>query len=352
MNATVNTLKLIATVLVAVCHCWIICNQEFGFELQDNWQILLKTPAWGGVFMFFTISGYLAQSSISKYVGVNFLQFYKNKVKKILLPCFIFISLVYLLIEPTAHIDFLFLLKLLTCTFNGTGSPIHHIGATWYVFVLMWLFALCPFIYKMLDYIVNKYQGKKGPFLSRLFVAISVFGFAYRILGRLLGLEWYSCIYASVVGNLDLFIGGMIVARMPHLETNISLTIIKRMLFLALAILIVLCSGMYYYGEKNMPTFLSIYRYLTPSIYLTLTSFILWITRNETHKTSIVNILAPYTFEFYLWHSVVYSLIARNIMVENDFARYLLVLFGGIVITSYLAFIMTKMNAGIYKTKK
>lgn len=284
--------------------------------------------------------------------GAKFLQFYKNKVKKILLPCFIFISLVYLLIEPTAHIDFLFLLKLLTCTFNGTGSPIHHIGATWYVFVLMWLFALCPFIYKMLNYIVNKYQGQMDHLLSRLFVAISVCGFTYRILGRFWGLEWYSCIYASVVGNLDLFIGGMIVARMPQLEANISLAKIKKMLFLALTILIVLCSGMYYYGEKDMPIFLSIYRYITPSIFLTLTSFILWITRNETHKTSIVNILAPYTFEFYLWHSVVYSLIAKIIMVENNFVRYLLVLFGGIVITSYLAFIMTKMNAGIYKAKK
>lgn len=82
MNATVNTLKLIATVLVAVCHCWIICNQEFGFELQDNWQILLKTPAWGGVFMFFTISGYLAQSSISKYGGDNFYSFIRIKSRK------------------------------------------------------------------------------------------------------------------------------------------------------------------------------------------------------------------------------------------------------------------------------
>lgn len=352
MNATVNTLKLIATVLVAVCHCWIICNQEFGFELQDNWQILLKTPAWGGVFMFLQSAVILHNLVFRSMGGAKFLQFYKNKVKKILLPCFIFISLVYLLIEPTAHIDFLFLLKLLTCTFNGTGSPIHHIGATWYVFVLMWLFALCPFIYKMLNYIVNKYQGQMDHLLSRLFVAISVCGFTYRILGRFLGLEWYSCIYASVVGNLDLFIGGMIVARMPQLEANISLAKIKKMLFLALTILIVLCSGMYYYGEKDMPIFLSIYRYITPSIFLTLTSFILWITRNETHKTSIVNILAPYTFEFYLWHSVVYSLIAKIIMVENNFVRYLLVLFGGIVITSYLAFIMTKMNAGIYKAKK
>lgn len=50
MNNTVNYLKIIATVMVFVCHCGIVCNNAFGFELENNWQILFKTPAWGGYF--------------------------------------------------------------------------------------------------------------------------------------------------------------------------------------------------------------------------------------------------------------------------------------------------------------
>lgn len=350
MNVTINVLKILATILVAVCHCWIVCNQEFGFELQDNWQILLKTPAWGGVFMFFTISGYLAQCSIRRYGGANVKQFYLNKLKKVLLPCFIFISLVYLLVEPV-KLDYIFIIRLLTCTFNGTGSPIHNIGASWYVFVLMWLFILCPIFNKILDNI-TKYFQNKNKMLSLLFMLILIGGIGYRILGRILGLEWYSWIYASVIGNIDLFLDGMIVAR---LQQNVSISnssLWKKLLYVALTILIISCSVMYFYGENEKPILLSIYRYITPSIYLVLTSSLLCVSKNESRQVYKVNNLAPYTFEFYLWHSVVFSIIAKNVIVENGFMRYIIVLLGGFLITSYLAFIMTKMNLGINKVKK
>lgn len=148
MSTTINTLKIIATILVFVCHCGIVCNKSFGFELSDNWQILFKTPAWGGVFIFFVISGFLASKSFSSGLfgnrGAYIRIFLKKKFLNIYVPCIIFISLVYILTDPEGKLTWTFLLKILTCTFNGTGGGIKYIGASWYVFVLMWLYVLTP----------------------------------------------------------------------------------------------------------------------------------------------------------------------------------------------------------------
>lgn len=47
-NGIVSYLKFLATGMVFVCHAWIYSKDAFGLELQPNWQMLLKTPAWGG----------------------------------------------------------------------------------------------------------------------------------------------------------------------------------------------------------------------------------------------------------------------------------------------------------------
>ena len=53
-NGIVSYLKFLATGMVFICHAWIYSKDAFGLELQPNWQIFLKTPAWGGMDILYT----------------------------------------------------------------------------------------------------------------------------------------------------------------------------------------------------------------------------------------------------------------------------------------------------------
>lgn len=66
MSNEINMLKVAAMILVYFCHCYIVCNHTFGFEFENNWQMLLKTPAWAGVWIFVFVSGYLAENGFAK----------------------------------------------------------------------------------------------------------------------------------------------------------------------------------------------------------------------------------------------------------------------------------------------
>lgn len=62
-----------------------------------------------------------------------------------------------------------------------------------------------------------------------------------------------------------------------------------------------------------------------------------------------MNILSGYSFMFYLWHSPILAILANNISIEDDFVKYLTVMLLGIIVTSYISFLMTKMNTSIIR---
>lgn len=284
--------------------------------------------------------------------GANPWLFYKKKIIKILIPCYVFISLVYVLVEPNISFDISFMFRILTCTFNGTHSPMHNVGATWYVFVLMWLYALSPYLNKLLKNIESRFEGEKVKCDIYLLGTIVLCGFLYRVLGRYLGLEWYTHIYASVYGNLDLFLGGFLFARIkPNIKCSFRKIVLFRRLSLSgLLSLLLVCCFFYYYGEDNYPILLSVYRYVTPSIYLCVVGIILLLSDNGKSNVwycKVINNISKYSFEFYLWHSVIFGIIAKNYLVPNAFLRYSGVLIFGVLVTMYLSMLMTRMNEGI-----
>lgn len=360
MNTTINTLKIVATILVFVCHCGIVCNESFGFELANNWQILLKTPAWGGVFIFFIISGFLACKSFSSGLLGNrhhIKIFLKKKFLNIYVPCLLFISLAYILTDPEGKLTWMFLLKILTCTFNGTGGGIKYIGASWYVFVLMWLYVLTPVFYRAIESWEEKHRGIEFKGYFRLISVIAVMGCVYRISGRALGLEWYSGIYANVIGNLDLFVSGMIAHRMTQFLPSLSHNG-KRLLIYgnaaSLAILIVVCCFFYYYGEKDCPSLIHIYKYVFPTFFLVTTGCLLIYSEEADRLMTrygffrkVTGLIVPYTFMFYLWHSIIFAIFANKIHIDDGFAHYIITLLIGSLVTGYVSVLMTTMNKGI-----
>lgn len=273
----------------------------------------LRHQLGGGVFIFFIVSGFLASKSFSLGLSSNqhhIRIFLKKKIFNIYVPCILFISLAYILTDPEGKLTWIFLLKILTCTFNGTGGGIKYIGASWYVFVLMWLYFLTPVFYRVIELWEEKHRDAEFKGYLTLIAVVAILGGVYRILGRALGLEWYSGIYANVIGNLDLFVSGMIAHRMTMFLPSLSYGTKKFIIYgnaISFAILIIISCFFYYYGEKDSPNLIHIYKYVFPSFFLVTTSSLL-VYKEEADRLmarcgffrKATNLIVPYTFMFYL----------------------------------------------------
>ena len=346
--------------MVYFCHSWITCYNTFEFNAH-GWQRLLITPAWGGVWIFLVIGGYLAAYGFcgGKYdltLG-GVLLYYKNRVVKILIPTWIFISLEFLLIYQDKMITWTDAFRFLTCTFNGEGSPVDGIGATWYVFIVMWLYFLTP----LFIYFLNK-LGERTSInefricLIALFV-VCFLGGLYRVVSFFF-LDWYNWTYANVLGCVDLFIAGIITFRMTNCLPILSVSMVKKLrlcVILMLCILIVACSD---FGSL-IPIGSALYQYIWPSAYLILSSTLLFLYAYKTESTQntlktnakcFVDFISPYSFAYYLWHSSILMYISAIVKISNNNTRFLATIALGILVTSYISFLMTKMNNGIIKT--
>lgn len=268
INVSVDVLKCIAALMVFLCHSYIACSESFEFEFTSGWQFFLKTPAWGGVWIFMIVSGFLAGGGFfsGKYsltlVGIG--QYYKNRILKVVIPTWIMISLVYILADfqiPSLKVMVLFL----TCMFRGSGAA-EGVGATWYVFSIAWMYFLSPIFVLLLKRLEHRFFGKEERIFYCLFMFFACIGVVYRIGGRMLGLEWYRWIYASPLGNLDLFLGGMIISRIRYfadIKQKIRISFELLLLFT-----VIFCEFCYFYGETTKPMLLSVYRYLMPTVFL------------------------------------------------------------------------------------
>lgn len=340
LNSDINYLKIIAAFCVYLCHSLIVTLELAPFNLPEG-LFFFKAPAWGGVWIFFIVSGFLsAEGFCTKKYTINkkgILKFYKNKVLNILLPTIIFISLIYILIEPE-NLNLIVIVKYITLTFIGSGGAT-GIGATWYVFTLMRLYFLTP----LFMICINKIEQQT----KHLYIFLSIlllFGIGYRIVGRYLGLDWYSNIYVSVIGNIDLYVGGILLNALNKNNTqNIHH---KNLAWLLLLLLLIFCSYCFYCGGRLQ----QIYMYICPSLFLVLVGIIL---QNSKYKVvshpidRLIIFLSANSFEFYLWHSLILYKIIPVIKIKNSFYKYLIITTLVSILTMYIAYLMTILNKTI-----
>ena len=250
-------------------------------------------------------------------------------------------------------------LRYLTCTFNGsTETGVARVGATWYVFIIMWLYLLVPVLLKGLELFEKKYEGKEYCSYLKLIAVLFVFGILYRVGGVFLWHRigygiYYNWFYANVTGTLDLFVIGMIGERIMNYLPEISDDKVRRYRKLAFwSVIIVAClfTGNYR-GQRTL------YLFLAPSLFALSTIFMIAIYSYKTDKVKsnlgntpigkVLNTLAPYAFMFYLWHSPLLGYVADKFEVANVGIHYIVMLVFGGVITAYVAYLMTKMNENV-----
>ena len=278
-NVTVDVLKCYAAALVFVCHSYIACNAAFSFEFNSSWQFILKAPAWVGVWIFMIVSGFLAGNGFfaEKYTltqkGIR--KYYKTRFLNVIAPTWVMISIVYILADPQIP-SVSIICRFLTCMFRG-GDAADGVGATWYVFTVAWLYLLTPLFVFISQKIEGRYCGKETRIYFGLLSVLAVLGMFYRVVGRLSGLTWYRWIYASPLGNIDLFWGGLVISRIRYFlsesewQNEKCITDkIRKATGAGILIATLFCAYCYFYGESTKPILLSVYRYLMPTAFLSL----------------------------------------------------------------------------------
>lgn len=316
----------------------------------------------GGVWMFLALSGFLAAYGFdsNRYAldksGIK--KYYKGRIIKVLIPTWIFISLAYIFNMQDSEVSLSTLLQWLTCTFNGQGAGIERVGASWYVFIIMWLYFLTPILLRLLNMYEKSHQGNELKSLIKLAVIICSIWLLYRIAGTIIQHVYdhkiyYVWVYANVVACFDMFFLGIIGERIIKYLPAFSEHRIRLYQKIALVLLIVI--SLTFCGDfKYIQT---LYKFAGQPLFSISTLFLIVVTVNNvglklwrSRFAEFCNTIAPYTFMFYLWHSILLGYVADKMEIENEYVHYFVILVIGGILTAYLAYLMTKMNNEVIKT--
>lgn len=338
----INLLKTIAVIMVFFLHASLFDGGNFKagqLFLENGWTFIFKTPAWAGCWIFFCISGFLAAKGYlgGKYCTERYsvLQYYKSKVTKIWVPTIFFWFVCILFSYP----DFIInnknvLFQLISCTYNGNpGLP--GIGATWFVFTVMWLYFLTP-----LFFILIQFFSKKKKNIVLLIITLGL-GFAYRYYCYKSHLDWYRFVYTIPLANIDLYISGMLAAFMNY-EHEVKSSRLNDYCIIFL-IGFVLFNSYTYYSNLMIPA----YMYRFQSVYLLLVFLsLMTIPRGIKNKTilgKIIDYVAMISFEFYLFHSLVLYKIAPYVYAKNGTLGYLKLVVITVVITLFSSLLFKRI---------
>ncbi len=359
LNSTiVNFFKIFATLMVFFCHSVICASESF----QTHGLIyLFNTPAWGGVWTFLIISGLLASLGFStgKYqlAKDSVKKYYRGRFIKVLLPTWIFLTLVFIFNMRDSTLKWDVIIRILTCTYNGGFTGIKGAGATWYVFMLMWLYLLTPMFVLWLQKYEVKHRGKEFKAYLKLLGCVMLIGLSYRIGGYFLHLDLYNWLYANVIACLDLYVAGMIGERMikyfPR-EKLVWLVKIRSILLFNFIMMNLAFIGINAFKMLNL-----FYRYISPTLYITFIIILVLLYSDYTKKSKffegafgkVCNIICPFSFAFYLWHSSLLGAVADSFeWILDAYKHYAVMLVVGFFVVSYVSYLMTKMNDSIIKT--
>lgn len=171
---------------------------------------LLTASPWCGVWIFFTLSGYLMGKGFvfgrydASRSGIS--RFYRNRILRIVPMYFAAVLIVGTAVAPEMFNIFqpgAFLNVASVLTFDNEGLP--PIGALWSVGTEVQFYLLVPFLFLILQPLMHR----KRSIVALLFViTLTSVIYKYAVL-RALGIDyWHQFVYVPLLANLDLFILG------------------------------------------------------------------------------------------------------------------------------------------------
>lgn len=338
---SLNTLRVVALFMVVFLHATCFDGKNFPASalMQDggmNW--IFFTPAWGGVWIFFILSGFLAGKGFAEgrytFSRKSVLAYYKKKVLRVYLPTMLFIGFCVVLFNPSFFSKNDILLKMLTSTWDGTaGFP--GPGATWYVFTLMWFYAFAP----LLCFLAGKLQTK-GCIIA-CSVVVMLLGLCERGWQYRHGLDWYTVTYTPPYSNFDLFFVGVLMAYLCRCAGKSESVRMGWKTAIAVSLAVLIVANTYFFAHA---VFVNVYRYGLPSVYLVLVAAYLYVYQTSAdcpagggQMSLLVNHIDRISFEFYLFHSLIFWRIAPHIGGHTPLGQYAKYLLVGLMISYVFA---------------
>ena len=206
-------LRFLAASLVFVMHSRIVFSIS-SLEISKTHQWIFLSPAWLGMAIFFTLSGYLMGKifQTEKYslspIGIQ--KYYRSRFLRIV-PAAVFASIIILtFLYPQWFSNVRTVLRIFTFTFNGIDGP-GGFGAFWSLTTEMQFYLIVPAVVVLTRALLPS-DRSKIVFLPVVYLLGMTFRwFSVAHYGS--GLKyWNPYIYTPLYENFDLFLGGFILA--------------------------------------------------------------------------------------------------------------------------------------------
>lgn len=293
----IDFLRFLATMFVFFLH-----SKSYLFFLDQNNAFLrfFFPPAWGGVWIFIFISAYLFSLQVQKgrycFCDLNgkiilqkIWKYYFKRFLK-LAPMYYFYIIFFELFSLNSMLlsnpkNFL---KLFFFCSNGVGAP-NGIGHLWYVSTIFQLYLLFPFLYVFFE--------RLKEFRISLFIFILISSFLWRVLSNFFKIDWYSKIYTFSISNLDFIFAGFITTDLSSKFKSSKTHMLLSDIFFFL--LIIFNNYIYSIG------FLSYYKYLLPSLYILICSYLILAHVEIDYKICFFKAFSKISYNFYIFHIAV-----------------------------------------------
>jgi peptidoglycan/LPS O-acetylase OafA/YrhL len=314
------SLRAFACAVVLLGHgaAMIFTPADLSRHLSESRTLWLMFPSpWAGVWIFFTLSGYLMGKGFLtgryQFSREGISQFYRNRLLRLAPLAYFSIAIMVVLAHPEATnaANIKHLIALLLFEYDGT-APLSVIGLLWSIATEMQFYLLAPFMAFAIHLAARRVN------IAIIAAALLAFGTTYRF-GCLIFAgtrAWDNAVYIPLLGNLDIFGVGMIasfvVQRYPVKWSRVGYGL---SLMGALYIVCAICLSQMLVAS---PHWAGAMQYCAPPLFSLTTACIILLFENAVAagnevspvtRAAIVStqLLGTLTYAIYIWHVPVFQ---------------------------------------------
>lgn len=327
---SINILRVVATLMVFFLHSTLFVGRDFPMSdilAEAGWTFIFFTPAWGGVWIFFVLAGYLAGRGFAAgrydFSWRSITRYYWRKLQRVFFPVVCFVIVAGVVTSFDILLDMSLWRRIFTFSYDGSPS-INAISATWFVSTLMWLYVMAPLLARLVSRVKT---------VGRLYLLLGVVGLAglgVRLCHYVLRVDYFHVTYVSSLCNLDVFLGGMIVAYIVEKTAVKATSGMHSKLAISLVLALFILLNTFMSAHQGMLHFHAIYTRIFPTAYLLLIGCYLYVFAVHSdcafrggRCARALNEFSTISFEFYLLHSMVFDRVASFIGGNTAIAQYL-----------------------------
>lgn len=281
-------------------------------------RTLVSFSPWGGVWIFFTLSGYLMGKGFvttrHNLTRNGIKKFYIHRIRRIFPIYFSVVCIVAVLMSPET-LDFrnkMTIIEFLEYCFFDLNALKGTNGALWSISAECQFYLLVPFLYLIIS---SLFTTNKKLLVFTVSLCIAFVFLRYKILTG--GLPWYEKVYMPLLTNLDCFLVGVITSIIVNNCRKNEIYLRKGMSYgfislAALQIILTCCS----YPSIALFSLFNEFMSLAPAVTAVCTGGCIFLFEigELTHKSKnsfwkITAFAGTLTYCFYVWHwPIIHSL--------------------------------------------